>query len=107
LGGPLAGGKGPYNEVRVRQALSMAINRDVVAEVINRGDAALYGPFPWGLAGYSKRTDYSYANLGHNYQYSPKKAKELLAAAGYPGGFDMELEWGEFQGYTFGEFVQL
>jgi ABC-type transport system substrate-binding protein len=97
----------PYSDVRVRQALSMAINRDIVADVINRGDAALYGPFPWGLAGYSRRADYSYANLGANYQYSPKKAKELLAAAGYPNGFDMELEWGEFQGYTFGDFVQL
>ena len=103
----LALDKPPFNDVRVRQALSMAINRDVVAEVINRGDASLYGPFPWGLAGYTKRADYSYANLGPNYQYNPKKAKELLAAAGYPAGFETELEWAEFQGWTFNEFVQL
>jgi len=103
----LAVDRAPYNDVRVRQALSMAINRDVVAEVINRGDASLYGPFPWGLAGYTTRADYSYASLGPNYQYNPKKAKELLAAAGYPSGFDMELEWAEFQGWTFNEFVQL
>src|SRR5204862_291308 len=82
-----------YLNVRVRQALSMAINREIVAEVINRGDAALYGPFPWALAGYTKRADYTYANLGPNYEYSAKKAKELLAAAGYPNGFDTELEW--------------
>jgi peptide/nickel transport system substrate-binding protein len=99
--------KAPYNDVRVRQALSMAINRDVVAEVINRGDAALYGPFPWVMAGYTQRTEYSYANLGPNYEYNPTKARELLAAAGYPNGFDMELEWGELQGWTFGDFVQL
>ena len=99
--------KPPFNDVRVRQALSMAINRDVVAEVINRGDATLYGPFPWGLAGYTKRADYSYANLGANYQYNPKKAKELLAAAGYPSGFETELEWAEFEGWTYNEFVQL
>ena len=67
--------KAPFNDVRVRQALSMAINRDIVAEVINKGDAALYGPFPWALAGYTKRTDYSYANLGPNYQYNPKEAR--------------------------------
>jgi len=99
--------KAPFNDVRVRQALSMAINRDIVAEVINKGDAALYGPFPWALAGYTKRTEYSYANLGPNYQYNPKEAKRLLAVAGYPNGFDVEVEWAEFQGYTFGDFAQL
>ena len=99
--------KAPFSDVRVRQALSMAINRDIMAEVINKGDAALYGPFPWALAGYTKRTDYSYANLGPNYQYNPKEARRLLAAAGYPSGFDLELEWAEFQGWTYGEFVQL
>jgi peptide/nickel transport system substrate-binding protein len=99
--------KAPFSDVRVRQALSMAINRDIVAEVINKGDAALYGPFPWALAGYTRRTDYSYANLGPNYQYNPKDAKKLLAAAGYAGGFDLDLEWAEFQGYNFSEFVQL
>lgn len=103
----LALDKAPYNDVRVRQALSMAINREVVAEVINRGDAALYGPFPWVMAGYTQRTDYAYANLGPNYEYNPQKARELLAAAGYPNGFDMEIEWAEFQGWTYGDFVQL
>ena len=99
--------KPPYNDVRVRQALSMAINRDIVAEVINKGDAALYGPFPWALAGYTKRSDYSYASLGPNYQYNPQEAKKLLAAAGYPKGFDTELEWAEFQGWVYGDFAQL
>ena len=31
----------------------------------------------------------------------------MLAAAGYPAGFEMELEWAEFQGWTFNEFVQI
>jgi peptide/nickel transport system substrate-binding protein len=99
--------KAPFKDVRVRQALSMAINRDIVSEVINKSDAALYGPFPWALAGYTKRVDYSYANLGPNYQFNPQEAKKLLAAAGYPGGLELELEWAELQGWNFGEFVQL
>jgi len=99
--------KPPFNDVRVRQALSMAINRDVIAEVINRGDATLYGPFPWGLAGFTKRADYSYSNLGPNYQYNPKRAKELLPAAGSPSGFETDLEWAEFEGWTYNDFVQL
>jgi ABC-type transport system substrate-binding protein len=103
----LAIDKAPFNDMRVRQALSMAINRDVIAEVINRGDATLYGPFPWVMAGITKRADYSYASLGPNYQYNPKKARELLASAGFPNGFDLEIEWAEFQGWTYGEYAQL
>jgi peptide/nickel transport system substrate-binding protein len=99
--------KAPYNDVRVRRAISMAINRDAVAEVINRGDAALYGPFPWGLAGFTERAQYSYENLGPNYQYNPKRAKELLAEAGYPKGFAMTIEWGELQGFVVADFVTL
>src|SRR5262245_52808444 len=99
--------KPPFNDVRVRRALSMAINREIVAEVINKGDAALYGPFPWALAGYTKRADYAYANLGPYYQFNPAEAKKLLAAAGYPNGFDVELEWAEFQGWNYSDFVQL
>lgn len=103
----LALDKAPFNDVRVRQAMSMAINRDVIADVINRGDATLYGPFPWVMAGITKRADYSYASLGPNYQYNPKRAKELLAAAGLANGFDLEIEWAEFQGWTYGEYAQL
>jgi peptide/nickel transport system substrate-binding protein len=97
--------KAPYNDVRVRRALSMAIKRDVIAETINRGDAALYGPFPWVMAAFTKRSDYTADNLGPNYQYNPKQARELLAEAGYPNGFDMTIEWGEFRGYAWGDFA--
>jgi peptide/nickel transport system substrate-binding protein len=97
--------KAPFHDVRVRRALSMAINRDIVAATINRGDATLYGPFPWVQAGYTKREDYSYANLGPYYEYNPQKAKELLAEAGVPNGFEMTLEWGEFRGYAWGDFA--
>ena len=67
--------KAPYNDARVRRALSMAINRDIVAEVVNRSDAALYGPFPWVMAGYTKREDYTYEHLGPYYQYNPQQAR--------------------------------
>ncbi|HXH11773.1 MAG TPA: ABC transporter substrate-binding protein [Alphaproteobacteria bacterium] len=97
--------KAPYDDVRVRQALSMAINRDIVAEIINRGDASLYGPFPWVLAGYTQRSEYSTENLGPNYEYNPQRARQLLAEAGYPNGFDMTIEWGEFRGYAWGDFA--
>jgi peptide/nickel transport system substrate-binding protein len=97
--------KAPFHDVRVRQALSMAINRDTIAAIINHGDASLYGPFPWVHAGYTRHEDYSYANLGPNYVYNPTQAKQLLAEAGYPDGFAMTLEWGEFRGAAFGDFA--
>lgn len=99
--------KPPFNDIRVRQALSMAINREVVKEVINKGDAALYGPFPWVMASYTQRSDYTVENLGPNYQFNPTRAKELLAQAGFPNGFDMTIEWAEGQGSVYGEFAQL
>jgi ABC-type transport system substrate-binding protein len=34
------------------------------------------------LAGYTKREEYTYENLGPYYQYNPQKARELLAEAG-------------------------
>jgi peptide/nickel transport system substrate-binding protein len=100
--------KEPFNNEEVRQALSMAINRDIVKEVINRGDATLYGPFPWALAGFYNFSDYNYENLGPNYQYNPQRAKELLAEAGYPDGFEMTMEFTNAAfGYSHEEFAVL
>jgi ABC-type transport system substrate-binding protein len=30
-----------------------------------------------------------------------------LASAGFPNGFDLEIEWAEFQGWTYSEYAQL
>ena len=38
---------------------------------------------------------------------TPRRPRKLLAAAGYPNGLDLELEWAEFQGWNYGEFAQL
>jgi peptide/nickel transport system substrate-binding protein len=99
--------KKPFDDVRVRQALSMAIDRDTALEVINSSDGSLYGPFPWALAGFTDRSEYTYKNLGPNYQYNPKRARELLAEAGIPPGFKITVEWGELQGFPFGDFAVL
>ena len=98
--------KPPFNDKRVRQALSMAIDRRVVLEVVNRSDGAMYGPFPWALAGYTKFEDYSLDNLGPAFQYNPNEAKRLLAEA-VPGGLKLELEWGELQGLPLGDYSVL
>lgn len=72
-------------DVRVRQALNYAIDRKGIV-------SSLYGKYgkptdqfvPAGVGGYL-------ASLEDFYPYDPKKAKELLAAAGYPDGFKFTL----------------
>ena len=99
--------KEPFNNVNVRRAMSMAINRDVISNVINAGDATPYGPIPWAIGGFTDISDYTTENLGEWYQYNPERAKELLAEAGYADGFEVEVEWGELSGFTFGDTAVL
>jgi oligopeptide transport system substrate-binding protein len=68
----------PLNDVRVRKALSMAINREqIVREVTKAGQQPAFALVPPGIAGYSAAE----GNEG-----SLERAKELLTEAGYPGG---------------------
>lgn len=76
--------RGPLADVRVRQAINYAVDINTIIErlVSGRGTRAA-GVIPPVLAGYdSTRKPYS---------FNPAKAKQLLAAAGYPNGIDVEL----------------
>jgi peptide/nickel transport system substrate-binding protein len=76
--------KNPLKDKRVRQALSMAISRDAVAERVMEGDAVVASQFlPKGGAGTSDKVDVV--------PFDAARAKALLAEAGYPEGFRMTL----------------
>lgn len=82
----------PYNNIKVRQALSMAINRDTIANDFYHG-AALY--LAWPVL--PENPEYIPLNqlpqdIKDILSYNPTKAKQLLAEAGYPNGFKMQLE---------------
>ena len=65
-------------DVRVRQALNLAIDRESVVENITRGgQIPAKGFTPQGMGRYK---------TPELINYDPDKARELLAAAGYPGG---------------------
>ncbi|MFO1323079.1 MAG: ABC transporter substrate-binding protein [Burkholderiales bacterium] len=78
--------KKPFSDVRVRQAFAYAIDRDAIAK------AAFFG-HGTPIEGPPTTPDSPYYNkdLAKTYKYDPARAKALLAAAGYPNGFDFEF----------------
>lgn len=74
----------PFDNVKVRKALQMAIDRQGLVDALNAGRGApRYGIFPAGVMGYNP-------NLPE-IPYDPERAKALLAEAGYPDGFAMTI----------------
>jgi peptide/nickel transport system substrate-binding protein len=76
--------KNPLQDLRVRQALSMAINRPMIRERVMEGLAeATSNLVPATLFGFNPALK--------TVPYNPDGAKKLLAQAGYPDGFAMTL----------------
>ena len=73
----------PFDKVEVRQAVNMAINKDRIVQIINGRAVPATQPLPPSMPGYTE----GYAG----YPFDPAKAKEMLAAAGLPDGFETEL----------------
>jgi peptide/nickel transport system substrate-binding protein len=78
-------GKNPFSDKRVRQALSMAIDREAIKRNIMRGMSVPAGIMVApGVNGHSKDLDVPT-------KADPAAAKKLLTAAGYPDGFEVRL----------------
>ncbi len=76
----------PFSDVRVRHAMSLAIDRKGLIDAVYEGVGVLNPPVPAALREWSIPFD----KLGEGakyYKYDPAEAKRLLAAAGYPNGF--------------------
>ncbi len=94
------GADNPLTKEKVRQAIATAIDRPTMAKQLMQGgsraiDTPCY-PTQFGCD----------AGAAAHYPYDPGKAKQMLADAGYPNGFDTELvtydlpQWsGAVQGY--------
>lgn len=75
-------GENPLRDVRVRKALSMAINREALVDRIMDGQGIPAGQLvPEGYFGYSPNIAVP--------KFDPEGAKKLLAEAGYANGFKM------------------
>jgi len=82
---PICKASGPLASVKVRQALNFATDRVAINRALfeGRGEPA-WSIFPSSSAYYDK-------SLTNIYAYNVKKAKQLMAEAGYPHGFSTTL----------------
>jgi len=70
----------PWRDIRVRQALDLAINRKEIIDVIFDGEGNYNGPIQWPQFKWSLPQQ----ELRDFYPHDPEKAKTLLKEAGYP-----------------------
>ena len=69
----------PFDNQQVRQAVNYAINTAKIEKILGGQGKALNQIFPDGMPGHDPSATF--------YTYDPAKAKQMLAAAGYPNGF--------------------
>ncbi len=74
----------PFNNVLVRQAVEMAINKKHLVQLLNGRALPANGVLPPSLPGFG-------SDIPNLYPYNPSKAKALLRKAGYPHGFSTTL----------------
>ncbi|MDO5532334.1 glutathione ABC transporter substrate-binding protein GsiB [Sutterella sp.] len=87
----------PFNNVKVRQALNYAVNKEALCKVAFSGLAVpAKGIAPKGV---------EFADEFGAWPYDPKKARELLKEAGYPNGFTATL-WSLYNHTTAQKVIQ-
>jgi len=82
--------KPPLDDLRVRQAISLGLDRDEFVKVFTdgRGGWALAGAFP---------DTFSQDEIRQMLRYDPTEAKRLLAEAGYANGLEIEYMYAAVQ----------
>ena len=78
----------PFDDPRVRQALWLGVDRQPFIDKIGFGEGTPMGPLSNGQSFWVLSQEELKPYIG----YDPKKAKDLLAAAGYPNGFEMTID---------------
>ncbi len=76
--------RAPFTDVRVRQALSMAINKQAIIDAVFQGSGVIAkNPIP--------PTIWSYNDAVEDYAFDPDAARALLAEAGFADGFSTNV----------------
>ncbi|MEX2145440.1 MAG: ABC transporter substrate-binding protein [Candidatus Rokuibacteriota bacterium] len=98
--------KKPFDDIRVRKALALAINHKAILQATAEGVGVLNPPVPAALAAWAIPFD----QLGEGakyYEYNPDEARRLLKEAGHPNGFSTSLEYATYGSQELIDSVQM
>src|SRR5262245_11029733 len=107
MGVSMRGDRPPFSDVRVRRAVSLALNRRDLIDAVSDGVGVLNPPgLPAALRDWALPVD----QLGEGaryYDHDPAHARRLLAEAGYPRGFQTVIDFHSYGQTSYVDGAQL
>ena len=98
--------KAPFSDVRVRRAMSMAMDRKAITDAVYEGVSVLNPAVPAAL----KEWSIPFAQLGDGaryFKYDPAAARKLLAEAGVPNGYQATIDFTTYGSTVLVDMAQL